>query len=71
MLLATSELLPGRAPFFWDHPATVGARTGQSMALNRAIDAELDAQPCTATREIPRVSSGKQRGVLAGTAGLP
>ena len=44
---------PGLAVFGWITLAMVGART-LAMALNRLIDAELDAQnPRTATRELP------------------
>lgn len=45
---------PGWAVFFWVTLAMVGARTA-SMALNRVIDARIDAQnPRTANREIPK-----------------
>jgi 4-hydroxybenzoate polyprenyltransferase len=44
---------PGTGPIVWLTLAMVGART-LAMALNRLIDAELDARnPRTATREIP------------------
>ncbi len=44
---------PGAADVFWITVAMVGART-LAMALNRLIDAELDARnPRTATRELP------------------
>lgn len=69
MLLATRSW-PGWAVFFWTTLAMVGARTA-SMALNRVIDAELDARnPRTATREIPRGVLSKQRGVLLALVGF-
>ena len=44
---------PGLATVFWVTLAMVGART-LAMALNRLVDAELDARnPRTATRELP------------------
>jgi 4-hydroxybenzoate polyprenyltransferase len=44
---------PGLASVFWITVAMVGART-LAMALNRLVDAELDARnPRTATRELP------------------
>lgn len=44
---------PGLASVFWVTVAMVGART-LAMALNRLVDAELDARnPRTATRELP------------------
>jgi 4-hydroxybenzoate polyprenyltransferase len=45
---------PGWAPMFWITVAMTGART-LAMALNRLLDAELDARnPRTAGRELPR-----------------
>ena len=44
---------PGAGDVFWIAVAMVGART-LAMALNRLVDAELDARnPRTATRELP------------------
>jgi len=44
---------PGAGDIFWIAVAMVGART-LAMALNRLVDAELDARnPRTATRELP------------------
>jgi 4-hydroxybenzoate polyprenyltransferase len=51
-LLATDGW-PGLAPMAWVTVAMVGART-LAMALNRLVDAELDARnPRTAARELP------------------
>ncbi len=51
-LLALGEV-PGAAELLWITLAMVGART-LAMALNRLIDAELDARnPRTASRELP------------------
>jgi 4-hydroxybenzoate polyprenyltransferase len=48
-----AEGWPGLANVFWITVAMVGART-LAMALNRLIDAELDARnPRTASRELP------------------
>jgi 4-hydroxybenzoate polyprenyltransferase len=53
MLLAAKGW-PGWTTFFWITLAMVGARTA-SMALNRVIDAAIDAKnPRTANREIPK-----------------
>ena len=53
MLLASPEKLPPLMTVFWVLLAMVGGRTG-AMALNRVIDAEIDAKnPRTASREIP------------------
>lgn len=69
MLLATRSW-PGWAVFFWITLAMVGARTA-SMALNRVIDAEIDARnPRTAAREIPRGVLGKRSGVLLALTGF-
>ena len=44
---------PGTGPLVWITLAMIGART-LAMALNRLVDAELDARnPRTASREIP------------------
>jgi 4-hydroxybenzoate polyprenyltransferase len=52
MLLALGEA-PGATDWLWVTLAMVGART-LAMALNRLIDAELDARnPRTASRELP------------------
>jgi 4-hydroxybenzoate polyprenyltransferase len=53
MLLAANGL-PSLASFIWITMAMVGARTA-AMALNRLIDARIDAQnPRTAVRHLPR-----------------
>lgn len=53
MLLA-SEGLPNFYTLFWILVAFLGARTGAN-AINRVIDAEIDAKnPRTATRQIPQ-----------------
>jgi 4-hydroxybenzoate polyprenyltransferase len=63
MLLAANGW-PGWVTFFWITLAMVGARTA-SMALNRVIDARIDAQnPRTAEREIPRGALLKRDGIL-------
>ena len=55
---------PGFVTFFWITMAMVGARTA-SMALNRVIDADLDARnPRTRTREIPKGVLTKRNGVV-------
>ena len=55
---------PGFVTFFWITVAMVGARTA-SMALNRVIDADMDARnPRTRTREIPRGALTKRNGVV-------
>ena len=69
MLLATRSW-PGWSVFLWITVAMVGARTA-SMALNRVIDAELDARnPRTAQREIPRGVLSKRNGVALALAGF-
>lgn len=69
MLLAARGL-PGWPVFFWITVAMVGARTA-SMALNRVIDADLDARnPRTANREIPRGALTKRNGVVLALAGF-
>jgi 4-hydroxybenzoate polyprenyltransferase len=69
MLLATRSW-PGWGVFFWITLAMIGARTA-SMALNRVIDAEIDARnPRTASREIPRGVLGKRSGVLLALVGF-
>lgn len=61
---------PGWTIFFWVTLAMVGARTA-SMALNRTIDAELDAHnPRTAGREIPRGVLSKGNGVVLAMVGF-
>ncbi len=63
MLLATRNW-PGWNVFIWISLAMVGARTA-SMALNRIIDAEIDAKnPRTASREIPTGVVKKKDGWL-------
>ena len=69
MLLANRGW-PGWTVFFWVTLAMVGARTA-SMALNRVIDAELDARnPRTAAREIPSGALGKRNGVVLALVGF-
>jgi 4-hydroxybenzoate polyprenyltransferase len=69
MLLAERRW-PGLGTFLWITLAMVGARTA-SMALNRVIDAEMDARnPRTEGREIPRGALSKRDGVLLAVAGL-
>ncbi len=69
MLLAT-RAWPGWAVFFWVTLAMVGARTA-SMALNRVIDAEIDARnPRTASREIPAGKLSKTNGVVLALGGF-
>jgi 4-hydroxybenzoate polyprenyltransferase len=60
---------PGTANIIWLTLAMIGART-LAMALNRLIDAELDARnPRTASREIPAgILSRPQVWALCGTA---
>jgi 4-hydroxybenzoate polyprenyltransferase len=60
---------PGTANIIWLTLAMIGART-LAMALNRLIDAELDARnPRTASREIPAgILSRAQVSVLCGGA---
>lgn len=61
---------PGFWVFFWITAAMVGARTA-SMALNRVIDAEIDARnPRTAGREIPQGVLTKQQGALLALVGF-
>lgn len=69
MLLATRSW-PGFWVFFWVTVAMVGARTA-SMALNRVIDAEIDARnPRTAEREIPQGVLSKRQGLILAFAGF-
>ena len=69
MLLATRGW-PGWSIFLWITVAMVGARTA-SMALNRVIDADLDAHnPRTAGREIPRGVLKKRNGVVLALVGF-
>ena len=69
MLLAANGW-PGLATFLWITLAMVGARTA-SMALNRVIDAEIDARnPRTRTREIPSGVLRKRDGVWLAAAGF-
>lgn len=61
---------PGWSVFFWITVAMVGARTA-SMALNRVIDAEIDARnPRTQNREIPRGAVSKRNAVALALAGF-
>jgi 4-hydroxybenzoate polyprenyltransferase len=63
---------PGTGPIVWLTLAMVGART-LAMALNRLIDAELDARnPRTAGREIPAglLSRAQVWGLCAGALAL-
>ena len=59
-LLAADDW-PGWSDMLWVTVAMVGART-LAMALNRLVDAELDAQnPRTATRELPSGALTRRR----------
>lgn len=61
---------PGLTVFFWITIAMIGARTA-SMALNRVVDAELDARnPRTADREIPRGALTRRDGLLLALVGF-
>jgi 4-hydroxybenzoate polyprenyltransferase len=67
MLLAVGDV-PAATDWLWITLAMIGART-LAMALNRLIDAELDARnPRTATRELPAglVSRAQVLGLAAG-----
>lgn len=69
MLLATRSW-PGWFIFIWTSLAMLGARTA-SMALNRVIDAAIDAQnPRTANREIPSGKLTKSDGIFLAIAGF-
>jgi 4-hydroxybenzoate polyprenyltransferase len=69
MLLAERSW-PGFEVFFWVTVAMVGARTA-SMALNRVLDADIDARnPRTAVREIPRGVVSKRQGLGLALAGF-
>ncbi len=69
MLLAANGW-PGVATFLWITLAMVGARTA-SMALNRVIDAEIDARnPRTKAREIPSGVLRRREGVWLAVAGF-
>ncbi len=69
MLLAERSW-PGGWTFFWITVAMVGARTA-AMALNRVIDAEIDARnPRTAGREIPRGIIRRREGLLLAAFGF-
>jgi len=69
MLLAERSW-PGLVTFLWITLAMVGARTA-SMALNRVIDAEIDAKnPRTAAREIPTGRLSKRDGLLLAILGF-
>ena len=60
MLLALGEV-PAAGDWLWVTVAMVGART-LAMALNRLVDAELDARnPRTATRELPTGSVARSQ----------
>lgn len=73
MLLAAHSALaslPSWATFIWITVAMVGARTG-SMALNRLIDAQLDAKnPRTANRELPSGRLKKRDAYLLALVGF-
>lgn len=74
MLLATHSFLgtffPNIATFLWITVAMVGARTG-SMALNRLIDAKIDAKnPRTADRELPSGRLKKRDAYLLAIGGF-
>ena len=69
MLLAERSW-PGWTTFLWITLAMIGARTA-SMALNRVIDAEIDAKnPRTASREIPTGRLSKQNGMVLALVGF-
>jgi 4-hydroxybenzoate polyprenyltransferase len=69
MLLA-ERAWPGWGVFLLITLAMVGARTA-SMALNRVIDAEIDARnPRTADRDIPQGRLGKGDGIVLAIAGF-
>lgn len=69
MLLAERSW-PGWGVFLWITLAMVGARTA-SMALNRVIDAEIDARnPRTAGREIPTGKLSKRDGMVLAVLGF-
>ena len=69
MLLA-ADGWPGFVTFLWITLAMVGARTA-SMALNRVIDAELDARnPRTKVREIPSGVLRRREGLWLALAGF-
>lgn len=69
MLLAAGGR-PGWATFGWVTLAMIGARTA-AMALNRVIDAAIDARnPRTADREIPAGRLSARDGLALAVAGL-
>jgi 4-hydroxybenzoate polyprenyltransferase len=69
MLLAAGGW-PGWSVFGWVTLAMAGARTA-AMAVNRVVDAELDAQnPRTATREIPAGRMSRRDGMLLALGGF-
>lgn len=69
MLLSTRGW-PDWTTFLWITLAMVGARTA-SMALNRVIDAEIDARnPRTASREIPRGALRRRDGLVLAVVGF-
>ena len=69
MLLA-AQGWPGFITFFWITLAMVGARTA-SMALNRVVDAEIDARnPRTKAREIPSGVLRRREGVWLAAVGF-
>jgi 4-hydroxybenzoate polyprenyltransferase len=60
---------PGAATFGWITLAMVGARTA-AMAVNRVVDAEIDARnPRTAGREIPAGRLSRRDGLLLAALG--
>lgn len=66
MLLA-SKGLPSPWVIFWILVAFMGARTGAN-AINRAIDAEIDARnPRTATRQLPKGMMKKKEVIIFST----
>lgn len=69
MLLAERSW-PGLVTFLWITVAMIGARTA-SMALNRVIDAKIDAKnPRTAAREIPTGRLNRRDGLLLAILGF-
>ena len=69
MLLAHRSW-PGWRAFIWITVAMIGARTA-SMALNRVIDAKIDAKnPRTKDREIPKGILSKYDGLILSAIGF-
>lgn len=63
-MLLVSKGLPAPYTIFWILVAFMGARTGAN-AINRAIDAEIDAKnPRTATRQLPQGLMSKKEVII-------